>query len=282
MIEDKRVGTVSVAKDTYSCGVGRIVIPYKADREQFIKTCFSTGLVSIQPEVNNPIHRCRIDVNTLQSINFPLNSSELGSYVAYLNIPKHKHPVIIACIDSMFEYGSLKENQFKLQKRTDFGNVVLLGDGNGSLTISVESDKNEKGRIDINLSNPNNSAQFNLNIKGTASVNATGLVNVSSDTEIKFESSTLNGESTYTSIKSDGTQEIGGSDDNMVRYSKLKEEYDKTKEVLDTILQILTGSPINEAGNGAPSSLQAALSAALTGKSTGDISSSKIDEIKTL
>jgi len=83
-------------------------------------------------------------------------------------------------------------------------------------------------------------------------------------------------------LRADGTCEVGGDTDNMVRYSKLKSEYDKTKEVLDIILQILTGSPINEPGNGSPSALQSALSLALQGKATGDISSSKIDEIKTL
>ncbi|NRA92568.1 MAG: hypothetical protein HRU26_07765 [Psychroserpens sp.] len=82
-------------------------------------------------------------------------------------------------------------------------------------------------------------------------------------------------------LRSDGTMEIGGNTDFLVRYSKLKEEYDKTKDALDSIINILSGSPINEAGNGSPSSLQAALKTALTGKSTGDISSSKIEEIKT-
>ena len=86
----------------------------------------------------------------------------------------------------------------------------------------------------------------------------------------------------YVYLKNNGEAEIGGNSDNMVRYSPLKDEYDKTKDVLDSILNILTGAPINEPGNGAPSALQAALSAALVGKSTGDISGSKIDEIKTL
>lgn len=73
---------------------------------------------------------------------------------------------------------------------------------------------------------------------------------------------------------------ISGDDDNAVLYSKLKLEYDKTKAVLDAILTVLTGSPIPEPGNGANSALQTALSAALSGKSTGDISSAKSNKIK--
>lgn len=101
--------------------------------------------------------------------------------------------------------------------------------------------------------------------------------------EVRMYSTDTNGDvQTYTWLRNDGTIEIGGDSDFMVRYSVLKEEYDKTKDALDAIMNVLSGSPINEPGNGSPSALQAALSAALTGKVTGDISGSKIDEVKTL
>lgn len=87
---------------------------------------------------------------------------------------------------------------------------------------------------------------------------------------------------TYLKLTNDGCIELGGNTDFMVRYSVLKEEYDKSKDVLDTILTILTGAPIKEPGLESPSVLQAVLSAALAGKSTGDISGCKIDEMKTL
>lgn len=86
----------------------------------------------------------------------------------------------------------------------------------------------------------------------------------------------------YLLLKKDGTAEFGGNSDNLVRYSVLKNEYDKTKGVLDAILNILNGPPITEPGNGAPSALQTALKSALTGLQTGDIADSKIEEIKTL
>lgn len=85
----------------------------------------------------------------------------------------------------------------------------------------------------------------------------------------------------YLHLKNDGTAEFGGDADNLVRYAKLKEEYDKTKDVLDTFLTALQ-TPVNEPGNGAPSAFQAALLGVLASKQTGDISSCKIDEIKTL
>jgi hypothetical protein len=80
--------------------------------------------------------------------------------------------------------------------------------------------------------------------------------------------------------RNDGTLEILGNDDNAVRYSILKSEYDKTKTVLDNILSIINGPPIPEPGNGAPSALQQALAAAVVNLQTGNIAGSKIEEIK--
>lgn len=90
----------------------------------------------------------------------------------------------------------------------------------------------------------------------------------------------VNGEYISTlKLRSDGTMELLGNSDNAVRYSKLKEEYDKTRSVLDAILTTLE-TPINEPGNGAPSAFQAAMILAVGEKETGDISGSKINEIK--
>lgn len=81
-------------------------------------------------------------------------------------------------------------------------------------------------------------------------------------------------------LSNDGKCAIGGTTDNMVRYSKLKEEYDKTKEVVDIISQTLkTWTPVPNDGGAA---LKTTYLGAIGIKTTGDISSSKIDEITTL
>lgn len=80
-------------------------------------------------------------------------------------------------------------------------------------------------------------------------------------------------------LKNNGTVEFGGNDDNFVRYSELKNEYDKTKDVVDTISNTLkTWTPVSSDGGAA---LKAAYTAAIGVKTTGDISTCKIDEIKT-
>lgn len=94
-------------------------------------------------------------------------------------------------------------------------------------------------------------------------------------------------------LKNDGTAEIGGNSDNMVRYSELeaaynqlKDDHDDTVEKLNAVIALLQGNslppwvPVTNDGG-------AALQVAAQGlqdasESTGDIEPAKIEEIKTL
>jgi hypothetical protein len=89
------------------------------------------------------------------------------------------------------------------------------------------------------------------------------------------------GESPLSFIKArkNGDIEINGNEDFAVRFKKLKEEYDKTKAVVDAIISVLS-PPITEPGNNTPSAFQAAMKAAVGIKQTGDISAAKVDTIR--
>lgn len=55
----------------------------------------------------------------------------------------------------------------------------------------------------------------------------------------------------------------------MVKAKELQTQSNKDKAILDALLNIINGTPINEPGNGAPSALQLALKGVLNGKSSG-------------
>lgn len=81
-------------------------------------------------------------------------------------------------------------------------------------------------------------------------------------------------------LMNDGlTQFNDGSFGGLTKTQELKTQIDKTNEVVNIILTILTGSPVNEPGNGAPSALQAALGAGLAGKTVGDFSDIENDKV---
>lgn len=77
----------------------------------------------------------------------------------------------------------------------------------------------------------------------------------------------------YTWLKSDGTYEIGGDQDNMVRYSKLEEGYNQLKDDFNNLVQIFNAHvhPANGSPTGTPAQ-----------PSIATIAGAKIDEVKTL
>ena len=66
---------------------------------------------------------------------------------------------------------------------------------------------------------------------------------------------------------------FGGLNGGLINIQTLIEQLGKTNELITSITQVLSGSPITEAGNGAPSALQLALKTALTDKSLGNYTS---------
>ena len=91
------------------------------------------------------------------------------------------------------------------------------------------------------------------------------LYSVKSDGSISF----------YVHLKNDGTIVIGGEDDNLVRYSKLKEGFDQLKSDFNTFkaTHTHTGVTTGSGVSGIPSDVA---------PSEADISGCKIDEIKTI
>ena len=210
-MEDKRVGLAPTKGNYYPFETGYICIPPEVDRDKFVKNCLITGFVSIQPIVGGAIHRVRCDKWILQQVDFPASSKDQGSLVGYCVDPKKKSPYIVSCYDKINEYHDLDENQFKLQKSTDDGSVTVLGDGNGRLLINVSANKANKGRIDINLTNLDDTTQLNVNLKGSATIYASGKVFTQTNDEILLEA-TDNEDTSSISITKDRINHDGGSE----------------------------------------------------------------------
>lgn len=61
---------------------------------------------------------------------------------------------------------------------------------------------------------------------------------------------------------------------------KLVDELNKNNDLLNAILNVITGAPIMEPGSGSPSALQASLSGAVAGKPVGDFSQIEDTKVK--
>lgn len=76
------------------------------------------------------------------------------------------------------------------------------------------------------------------------------------------------GNSTIT-VTPDLIQFNNGTFGGLTNTIELREQLNKTNQLLQSLLNIITGPPIPEPGNSAPSALQTALSAAITGLALG-------------
>ncbi len=83
---------------------------------------------------------------------------------------------------------------------------------------------------------------------------------------------------TYLWLKNDGTIEIGGNSDNMVRYSKMAEAFEQLRSDFNAFVNLFN-SHIHTGGTISGST---GTTATPGSGSTADITESKIDEIKTL
>lgn len=178
------IGPISVGGDKYITGFGYVIIPSDVDRDMYVRECLKTGLINIVGEENNMIPRVKCDRGVLQTLDFPVKSGVLGSQIVYLVLPKYKVPIVVANINKLTEYNDIKENQFRLNRKTDFGFVDITGDGKGRLSISVNSNQSKGGQIDINLNNKNDDTKFKVNIRGTSEIITSGKTTLKSESQV--------------------------------------------------------------------------------------------------
>lgn len=99
--------------------------------------------------------------------------------------------------------------------------------------------------------------------------------------EIRFKSTDEDGaEQMYLWLKNDGTMEVGGDADFMVRYSALETAYNELQDDVNTLKQVFSAWAVVPSDGGA--ALKTAAATWYGTPLTSDISDAKIEEIKTL
>lgn len=103
--------------------------------------------------------------------------------------------------------------------------------------------------------------------------------------EIRLYSTDSSGvEKFYTFLKNDGTMEIGGNSDNMVRFSELENAFNELKSDFNTLVTTFNGHIHTTTATVGATPTPGVIAPTTTPgtSSTADISPAKIDEIKTL
>lgn len=182
------IGIKNLNNDIGSAGVGFVVIPEYADRDQYIKDCYRTNTLTINGGLGYGFFsNINVDQSLMQEIKFPIDKNNRGTSVIWVKDSISQLPVIIGSLRKQEDYQELDENQFIIKRSGENGNVEIFLDG-------------DKNRLDINLLNDNELENSVFNIK-LNSKNKNSVFNIQVDNEINIKSEkTINISSSNSSL----------------------------------------------------------------------------------
>lgn len=196
-------------------GIGYIMLPTDLDRDEYIKTCYRTGTVSIIGEEGFDVaHRVRIGKIAIQLIDFPLTPKDLGSGVFWVKLSNQEEPIVTEVLFNQAEGIDNEEGDFTISKGTLDSNSSFLLTRDGKYLISVSSNKDGAAVVDIS----------------SVSENETGLINV-------FSNGILNVSSTKeTNLKSNGVIRVQGTNEDESELSEIVIENGKVTTLSEEII----------------------------------------------
>lgn len=158
---------------------GYIGIPSGVDRDTFVTNAFRRERVSLYIENGASIKNdCLILRSALKDIEFPDEYGELGSAVAFIQEPYTGQAVVLGVLPKNDETSLREEHQIGDTKTWQDKFVSIKGDAKkGIIGINVEGG-DDISKIDINVTNKNKNAEFNVNVKGKVNINVEGNANV--------------------------------------------------------------------------------------------------------
>jgi hypothetical protein len=123
--DNEKIEIKEIPSKMLPAGIGYVVIPREVDEDEYKKDVMISGRISIYGGLGfGFFHNVPVDREVLQRIVFPKKQGEYGSPIVWVNIPKHNIPVIVAILKNEDDYHPLQENQKRITKTNDNGDIV--------------------------------------------------------------------------------------------------------------------------------------------------------------
>lgn len=182
-------GFSGTTSDISPAGTGWVFIPNDLDRDAYVAQCLNQKTVSIKTDRGAYYHHVRIAESDLNEVVFPEDKSVMGSLVAWVALPKYNVPFVVSVISLTEAFGKInQEGQFRLLKRSPDAVVDVDGKAlKGKLDISVASQTDGVGEINMSVTNPDDSAIMRLFVKGMVDIHASKQVRIAFQEELNIE-----------------------------------------------------------------------------------------------
>lgn len=256
---NKGVERSEIWNNNVQVGLAYIVVPFGVDRDDFVQSCYRKERVHIAIERGSIVKNCYIDSSVLQRIKFPDDSTKLGSQVVFVMEKFRKVPFVIATVTRNMERVISDEETINIQRSFNGGNLSIVGKGDGTLLINLESSDYSKLIIHATGENSvidvNSDGLITLNAKDDVTINSSktivknflndqGLVEKSltlDDTGLKYQDDKGN----KFSIDYENSKIIHNEGSQPIPLGiELKDQLDKLNEKFSTFLDTYINTPV--------------------------------------
>jgi len=164
-------------------GIAKVIIPYKKNREKYIKECYRTRQVSLLMQSGTIALKCNVSEEAIQNIKFPETHEQLGSSVIFVTEKVRQTPYIVAVLDKLADRVNLQENCFHISKTSKKNRIDVFGSGDGQMFVNIQANKDALLKIDVIGDN----ARVELNCSGQVKVRSSDSVKLESVGELSLE-----------------------------------------------------------------------------------------------
>lgn len=162
-----------------SLKTGYIICPTDTTPSKYIETCYKTESVSIITELGQVYHNCKIDINTLQEIEFPdVEKKEInGSLVVWAYDIDRDIPIIIGTFSKTDEGRFLLSKQYRFSKTYGNNSATQVIDGKSAQVI-ITTQSDDSTEVIIRSISENNNAKVLIETNGKFHVRTSGVAQI--------------------------------------------------------------------------------------------------------
>lgn len=230
-------------------GSGFIVIPEQIDREEYIAFCKTNQQATILTTEGHYIPEVLISNHVMDEIIYPKTFKELGSQVIFASLEYDSKPIIISVIPKQGESRFLGEGEFNIKRSFEDSTVEVSGsakDGNISIVLNTNSASN------FSLKVFGEESSVLIETDGKTTVKSSKNIDVHSFEELNLKSEDVEGEDLAKIQLKDGKVVLNEGKEPMLLGSTTKQQLEKEKSALTTLLDAISNLPPTPVTPGSP------------------------------
>lgn len=201
---------ISVGNERYSSGTGFIIIPNNMSRDSYIKRVYQTGVCIIISDTGEVIKDARVPKRMLPEIEFPLEDTDRGSLISWVNVPIKNQIILTGVLlapNEMYSYQEFEKVIEFRDRQTDNShtNITDLRNGyNLSETYYSQDEVPFDSANEVKAKSPSKQSSMTVYCDGRAFLYGDDLARVFSEEEIQIQTGTQDGEISTLTINRDG------------------------------------------------------------------------------